>query len=278
MFELISFLIALIGSILASYYDLKTTEIPDYLPIIMIISGILINFLDFLFTKAAENLILSLFNGIFLSFIGFAMYFAGQWGAGDAFLLASIGFLIPKNFFLKEILPFPFDFIVNLFFLGSAYMIIYSIIYVIRNEKAKKCLREEFSKFFRPLLILLLILFPLSLIFSLFFLNQVNLKVMLLTIALTYSIILIWVFSKGVEKSFIQKIPVSKLKVGDVLLESRRWDGISEREVEKIRRRRKYVYIKSGICFAPAFLLSLLFTMFCGNSVLLLITILSSLI
>ena len=209
MIEFLAIFIALAGTLIASYYDLKTTEIPDYLPIVMIAAGILLNLVNFLTTKNSEYLFLSIMNGIVFSAIGFSMYFAGQWGAGDAFLLAAVGFLIPKNFFLIA-----------------------------------------------------------SSIISYLIFNSINLKLVIISTVSSIILIILWIFSKSVEKSFIKRIPVSKLKVGDVLVESKRWDGITEKKLREIKRSgKKYVYIKTGVCFAPAFPIALIYTFLFGNSV-----------
>jgi prepilin signal peptidase PulO-like enzyme (type II secretory pathway) len=80
-------------------------------------------------------------------------------------------------------------------------------------------------------------------------------------------------FAKSVEEiGFRKKIPVSKLKVGDILNESRELEGITEKELEKIKKSgKKFVTIKEGIRFGPAFPLALLFTLYFGDGILLLI-------
>jgi len=276
MFEFYAFLIALAGTLIASYYDLKTTEIPDLLPILMIVSGITLNSLDFLLTKNQENLFLSLTNGIVFSAIGFSMYFAGQWGAGDAFLLTAIGFLIPKNFLIQNDFPFLFTYLTNLFFLGSLYMIVYSFFYAIRNKKVIKTFKSQIKKFSWIVVVLSFLFILLSSLLSFILFGEIVPRLILLACSTTLLLTILWIFSKSVENSFIKRIPVSKLKVGDVLLESKRWDGITEKEIKEIKKSgRRYVYIKSGICFAPAFPLALVFTMFYGNSIFLFLSLLS---
>ena len=66
------------------------------------------------------------------------------------------------------------------------------------------------------------------------------------------------------------RIPVSKLKVGDMLLDERKLVGIEQPQINKIRRSgKKYVWIKEGVRFAPAFPLALLFTLYVGDAILL---------
>ncbi len=276
MFEFLLLFIAFAGTLIASYYDLRTTEIPDLLPIFMIISGILINFSNFLLTKNLENFFLSLLNGILFAAIGFSLYFSGQWGGGDAFLLTAIGFLIPKNFFIQSDLPFFFTFLTNLFFLGSLYMIIYSIIHALKNKSVMKDFKKQIEKFSLFLVILFFSFFGISLALSQILFKIIDIKTSFLTSIITLVLILIWMFSKSVEKSFVKRIPISQLKVGDVLLESKRWDGITEKEIKEIKKSgKKYVYVKSGVCFAPAFFIALIFTFLYGNSVIFFFRLLS---
>jgi len=269
MIEFLAIFIALAGTLIASYYDLKTTEIPDYLPIVMIVAGILLNLSNFLITKNSEYLFLSIMNGIVFSIIGFSMYFAGQWGAGDAFLLAAVGFLIPKNFFLSEDFPFLFTYLVNLFFLGSAYMIIYSIVYAIREKNAIKYFKSQIRKFYWAIFVLFVLFLIVSSILSYLIFDSINLKLVIISSVSSIALVILWLFSRSVEKSFVKRIPISKLKVGDVLLESKRWDGITEEKLREIKKSgKKYVYIKTGVCFAPAFPIALIYTFLFGNSVL----------
>jgi len=81
---------------------------------------------------------------------------------------------------------------------------------------------------------------------------------------------LVWKFVKAVEEiAFKKRIPVSKLRVGDVLLESKVWEGVTGKELRAIKRSgKKFIWIKSGICFAPAFPLALLFTVYFGDGIL----------
>jgi len=73
------------------------------------------------------------------------------------------------------------------------------------------------------------------------------------------------IYGKLVEKiCFIKRVPVSKLKIGDVLLENKLWEGISAAELRKIRKQKKYVWIKEGVRFAGVFPITLLLYHFQG--------------
>ena len=48
------------------------------------------------------------------------------------------------------------------------------------------------------------------------------------------------------------------------------WEGITEKELKKIKKSgKKFIWIKEGVRFAPAFPLALLFTILVGDGILL---------
>ena len=87
---------------------------------------------------------------------------------------------------------------------------------------------------------------------------------------------ILWKFVKAVEHvGFKKKIPVSKLRIGDVPDYYKIWEGITEKEVKKIKKSgKKYIWIKEGVRFAPAFPIALIFTLVFGDGVLVLMNFL----
>ncbi|MEM5882907.1 MAG: A24 family peptidase [Candidatus Aenigmatarchaeota archaeon] len=282
MFEEFSILVAFFGSSLAGIWDLKTTEIPDSIPHAMIVIALLIALSRSFYEQSFLPLAYSLACGTILFAFGFILYYSGQWGGGDAKLLSAIGFLIPnmiKSSWFDKILPFPFSgmvsYTLNVFFIGTAYMLFYSFILAFINRK----IIDSFSKEVKASASLMTI-FSLALFFVFVALNlylyslfeipinfQHLLTNSLLPLLLTLGIFMIWKFTKCVEEvGFKKRIPVSKLKVGDVLAESKLWEGITQKELIKIRKSgKKYVTIKEGVRFAPTFPLALFFTLYFGD-------------
>jgi Flp pilus assembly protein protease CpaA len=281
MFEVIGFLIALFGSSLAAVFDVKITptEIPDEIPHAMIALALFLTLFKSILEHSLNPLIESLLFGISLLAFGFLMYRFGQWGGGDAKVLAAIGFFSPfisplaKNLFF----PFALSYLVNVFIVGAAYMLLYAFVLAILNRKI-------FPSFFKNVKSNLRIMFvSFSVLFSLFLIGNISLfrifslpidfysifsnSILLLIFSL--ALFLLWIFTKTVEDvAFKKRIPVSKLKVGDVLLESKVWEGITEKELKKIKAsRKKFVWIKEGVRFAPTFPLALIFTLFFGDSI-----------
>ncbi|MEM5853062.1 MAG: prepilin peptidase [Candidatus Aenigmatarchaeota archaeon] len=279
MLELLSFYISLIFSSIAAAFDVKITptEIPDEIPHAMIAIALILAFIKCLFDLSLVALLESLLYGLALLAFGFLMYKIGQWGGGDAKLLAAIGFFSPLISPLVKNLHFPFalSYLLNVFVVGAAYMIAYAIILGFINKSIFNNFKKNLKSSSRLLLFslsLLFLVFSFSNLFLFSFfsfpinLNSIFLNSLLLVIVTT-SLILLWFFVKTVEEvAFKRKIPVSKLKVGDVLMESKVWEGITEEELKKIKKSgKKFVWIKEGVRFAPTFPLALLSTVLFGD-------------
>jgi hypothetical protein len=294
--QAIPFLVALVGSSLAAAYDLRTTEIPDNVPYAMIAIALLFYSVQSLSASNYWPLIYSAVSGAALFGFGLVMYHFGQWGGGDAKLLAAIGFLLPTANVLEGfngsiglkvpgfIFPFPASYLFNVFFVGAGYMLIYASILALRNKKIifefNRDVKASANIFFAASSGLLFLLIALNWILYSYFqiqpeISSIVLNSVMLTTA-TMGIFLVWKFARAVENvGFKKKIPVRKLRIGDVLLDSKVWEGLTENEVKKIKRSgRRYVVIKEGVRFAMAFPLALLFTIYFGDAILFLVRIL----
>ncbi|MCS7105985.1 MAG: prepilin peptidase [Candidatus Aenigmarchaeota archaeon] len=282
MFEEISIYVAFVGSSIAGIWDLKTTEIPDSIPHAMILIALIIALARSFYEQSLFPLAYSLACGSILFVFGFALYYSGQWGGGDAKILSAVGFLIPniiKSSWFDRILPFPFSgmvsYTVNVFFVGTAYMLLYSFVLALVNRKILTSFSKEVKASSNLIMIFSLSLFFIFIALNLYLCHvfeiPINFRFLflnsLLPLVLTIGVFTVWKFTKSVEEvGFKKRIPVSKLKVGDVLAESKLWEGITQKELIKIKKSgKKYVRIKEGVRFAPAFPLALLFTVYFGD-------------
>src|SRR3989344_2954733 len=128
MFELLILAIpALIASFVAGLWDLKTTEVPDEIPAIMIAVGIFFWGIAALFTGDYMPLVTSAVMGTAVLTIGLVLYKKGQWGGADAWILASIFYMIPSVDFMA-------GYILNFFFVSLAYMLVYSVVLGLKNK------------------------------------------------------------------------------------------------------------------------------------------------
>jgi Flp pilus assembly protein protease CpaA len=285
MFEYLPFAVALGGSSLAAAWDLKTTEIPDNIPHAMIVIAIIFYAAQSYLAGSYWPLLNSLMVGLGLLALGFVMYFTGQWGGGDAKILAAVGFLVPTFHTQNIFLPFAVSYLANVFLVGAAYMIIYALAIALMNRK----IITEFFKSMKAsknvFLFGSVILFATLIAANFFILKFLDLSFSLaallsnsvLPLVATIALFTMWKFAKIVEDvGFKKKVKVSQLKLGDVLSESKVWDGITAKEIKKIRSSgKKYVWVKEGVRFAPAFPLALLFTLYFGDAFLLLMKFLA---
>ena len=279
-YQAVALATAFAGSTISAIWDLKTTEIPDSIPYIMIAIALITYGVQ---SYAEGNYWVignSLIVGLSLLGFGFLMYYFGQWGGGDAKLLSAIGFLLPVMpiGFSSLRFPFPLSFLFNLFLVGAVYMLFYALVMAASN-------RRIVSKFLNDVKSSSKILFlsSASLFFVFIFLNLLVattfsiaidadflVKNSVIPLVATIFIVLIWKFAKAVEEiGFKEKIPVSKLKIGDVPIYFKLWEGITEKELRKIKKSgKRFIWIKSGVRFAPAFPLALLFTLLVGDGIL----------
>ena len=111
----LAYLTAILGTLASTYYDLKTTYIPDKLTHSMILIGILLLFLRYSLSAALTYLGI----GVIVFAIGFIVYSLGQIGGGDVKLYTAITMLIPTfDSLIKTPAP-PYPPIVSIFFVSA---------------------------------------------------------------------------------------------------------------------------------------------------------------
>lgn len=221
----------------AGIYDLKTSNVPDYLPYFLILLGIA-NSLFFGFLL--DSLIL---GSIFLCF-GYLLFKLGAWGDGDFWLFASLGFLFPKPFY-HSILPYPLSLTINLLLIGSLYSITYIFCLLLIKKEIRKILYsmlkdnklEILGCTAFSILLFEFTKFPIFLLFG--------------------TLPVIYLIGKSVEKGLVKKVKVEKLKGDEVLANNKEIKSIDPKTLEKLKKTRRYVYVKEGIRWVPTFAITL---------------------
>lgn len=269
MLEWFLLIVGLVGFAFASYWDLKTTEFPDWLPYLMILVAVIIQSLRSVFERNPEYLISSLLTGSVFLGIGLGLYHLKQWGDGDAWLLGVLGFLFPESPWIRTALPFPVVMIFNFFLISFFYLIFYSLALGLVHPEIIKDFTGELKKqknklfFFAGFFVFLACIFAGYMSYL-----GADFKRIVPLFLLAFIFILVMVFvhyGKFVEDNlFKKKIHVKNLKPGDVLME-RKWKGLTEEEIKKLKKERKYVWIKEGVRFAPVFLITMVVSLFYGN-------------
>lgn len=265
--ELILFLLSIIVLIIASYCDLKSREVPDWL-----------NY-GFLFAAFGIRIIYSfheswslLFSGVFGFFLALGIsslfYYTNQWGGGDSKLFWGMGAVIGVT------LPFDYSswnllwFFLALLFIGAIYGLIWMGFQAV---KRKNLFLPEFQKRIRSYKNIHLT----CALFTLFFLGLSLWQIyfwplLLLPLGLFY----LFLFVQVVEDCcFLKKMKVSQLTEGDWLAEDIVVNGktiLYKKTLEKADFQKlkpfvgedKKVLIKEGIPFVPNFFLAYLLLIF----------------
>jgi hypothetical protein len=274
MFEWLLLAIGVVGFGLGGYWDLKTTEFPDWLPYSMIILALAVRGIYSFIIGDFTPLINSVMIGaVFLAF-GLALYFSKQWGDGDAWLLGALGFLFPDpaGFAFSSFFPFPIVIFFNFFFIAFLYLMIYSIALGIKShDESRKFLKElkGNSKSIVAMIVVFSVLcIGMFMYFHYLYMIPIHIISQLLLLPPLFTILVLFLhYGRFVEKNmFKRKIPASKLREGDVLV-SDKWRGLTKEEVTELKKKGNDVWIKEGVRFAPVFVITMLVTIFFGSMI-----------
>ena len=264
--------VAVGGFGLAAYWDLKTTEFPDWLPYAMIVMALATRgTFSWLTGEYSYTIGSALTGALFLGF-GLALYWLRQWGDGDAWLLGVMGFLFPDSgsFATTVLLPFPAALLFNFFLIAFFYLLAYSLFLGFRSRDVSAGFLKELRNSARSIIILVggFTAATLSLIAFVswhLMIPATGLLYLLLFPPALLSVLVFMRYGRFVESSlFKRKVPAEKLREGDVLAEDR-WRGLTSREIARLRKKGGDVWIKEGVRFAPVFLITVIVTLLLGN-------------
>lgn len=274
MFEWVLLAIGVVGFGLGGYWDLKTTEFPDWLPYSMIVLALVVRGVYSFATGDFTPLINSVMIGVVFLAFGLALYFSKQWGDGDAWLLGALGFLFPDpaGFAFSSFFPFPIIMFFNFFFIAFLYLLVYSIALGIRSRDASRKFFSELKGNSRNIVAMIVVFSALCMgmfiYFHYFYMIPIHIISQLLLLPPLFIVLVFFLhYGRFVEKNmFKRKIPASKLREGDVLV-SDKWRGLTKKEVAELKEKGGEVWIKEGVRFAPVFVITLLVTIFFGSLV-----------
>tara|TARA_B100000029_G_scaffold506087_1_gene588151 strand:- start:24 stop:794 length:771 start_codon:yes stop_codon:yes gene_type:complete len=236
--------IIILAILLCLPIDLYKYEIPDVISNGLILIGILVHSYLIIYEKILfSDLLISLGFG---SFIGLGLFFSGNWGGGDAKLLIGIS---AAGAALKNTLPFIIEYTINLILAGGIYSIFIVYFYSLKNYKKLK--REKYLKELFILTAVSMIFLPAGMIF-----------LVILTMYLSY-IIQTKYFDKEINtKDLVEgDWVVEKIYHNKKLVYSPRKIGLLKKDIKLIQQCKKFVKVKGGIAFAPAFFIAIIFTL-----------------
>jgi Flp pilus assembly protein protease CpaA len=280
MLGIVLLAIGITGFGLGAYWDLKTTEFPDWLPYSIILLALGTRGIFSFMTGDWMILGNSLLIGTIFLGIGLLLYFLRQWGDGDAWLLGALGFLLPSRleFGAETVLPFPLALLFNFLVVSLAYLIAYSVFLGLKHRSVNGKYVEHLKKEKYKIAAMVAFFFAFSWAFLFIMqsmaINPVNpasiAQLAFLPFMLTF-VLLFSYYAKVVEKHvFKKRIKTSDLREGDVAVDGK-WKGLTRKEIAAIRKKSKYVWVKEGVRFAPVFVITLLISIFLGDIIFIII-------
>lgn len=272
---IIAALLALVG---ASYTDLKTREVPDWISHGLIYLGFGIAIITSIIQWSLGPIAYSLAGFALTGLIAVGMYKLGQWGGGDSKLLMGMGALLGISFTNLSLATL----LVNSLLAGAIYGIGFSVYLAIKNRKV---FLPQFHKMTRTptmikmrIIMLALVLVTVALLFFL----PTGVRLPLLTfIAAFYIIFYLWMVIRAIEASCMMKeVSIKELTEGDwvthdvivdkKVIVTKKDLGVSKEQLILLQNaakkgKIKTVTIKIGIPFVPSFLIAYLLTLAYGN-------------
>lgn len=269
MFEVI-FLIVLasVWIILATIQDVKMREVANWLNFSLIIFALVFRFLFSIFAQDNFNFFIQGLIGFGIFFaLGNVFYYSHLFAGGDAKLLIALGPILPFYTGFISNLKLLTTFLILFLIAGAIYGLSWSVYLTIKNrKKIKPQIKIQFNKFKR---IAYMFMFIGIILMILGFINCI------LLIAGIFIFVLpnLYIYSKSVDEScMIKRIKTKELREGDWLYTAvklgkqnikAKWEGLSNQEIKQLQKKKKFVFIRQGIPFVPAFLIAfILFVVF----------------
>ena len=254
---------------IASYADIKTKEVPDWLNYGFIFAVLGIRTI-FSLELGADILISGILGFAICFLIALLFSYTNQWGGGDSKLLMGMGAVIGIEFPFSETSFTLLWFFLALLLLGGIYGLLWMVFLAIKKK-------EEFMAVWQKKIRQYFVTHFLITIASIFFIISVFFYPFLWPLILFPPIVFyLIVFINAVEEScFLIRKNISDLTEGDWLAEDVKVNTkivLSERTLEKVDLKKLYallyrkqvseVLIKEGVPFVPSFLLAYLAILF----------------
>ncbi len=263
--ELVLAAIAIIGTSIGAFTDIRTRLVPDWTSYFMLAAGFGGNAILSLLSNSIWPIVYSAIGaGVFFA-IGYLLYRVGVWGGGDAKLLPAIGALVG---FEKSIAIWPFlvSYWLNLLILGAVFGILGMLFLIIKHrQKTSHELKSLIGKYKLPFY---------STLSASILLGASSIFIPHIIFGFVLAILCLLLFVlKAAEKAALHKtIAPSKLVEGDWLLENVKVGnycykpkkiGIEKSDIEKMIEleksgKLKDVKVKDGVPYVPAFLAALI--------------------
>jgi len=250
--------LAFLWTIFAVVQDLRKTEVANWLNFSLIGFGLAYRGFYSFFKEDIFFFIIGLIGfGIFF-ILAYVFYYTRAFAGGDAKLLMGYGVILPYGDF-GELLDVGIFFILALFLFGLVYSLIYSL-FIVRKDRMK-FYRKFIFEVRKNLFVFAIAIFA-FIVFLFFGFNYSGfIFVSLLFVSFLYT------YLRALDSYMIELVKARDLQEGDWLekdvrvgsrLIRKSVDGLSVDDIKILQKAKKEVYIKSGVPFTPAFLISLI--------------------
>lgn len=260
-------IIGLAWLVFAVVQDLRTREISNWLTFSLLAISLLYSAGHALFYDDVSFFLFSVGGVALFVSIAYLLYYARAFAGGDAKLLMALGGVLPFASF-RDYLFVGLGFVLMLFAVGAIYSLVYTVFCVVPRWKV-------FSRYFaveiKKLQLFCLGAFVLGVLVGLFA-GRIDVVYGALFFFVIACLPFVYVYARAVEKvCFVKFMKPALLTEGDWLVEDVRVrgrvihanvHGLSMGEIALLRRAKKSVWIKQGVPFAPAFLLSFVIMVF----------------
>lgn len=264
--EPIFLVILSLALLVATYWDIRTREVPDTLSYGLIVVGLLGGLISALLQQQVSIFLTHLYGFVLGMVIGIVMFYTRQWGGGDAKLLMGIGAIIGFSFQQLDLIAF----VLLLIFCGAGYG--FAVTLYLALVKHRKVFLPAFKQQLRTPLVhrlrITLVIIGVAAIIAVFIVSiKTKLLLGLLLLGL-YVLMYSWIFMRVVEKQILLKeYDVGKLTEGDWIVKEvkvgRRTivdaknTGVTKEQIEQLKKAKiKKVLVKEGIPFVPGFMLA----------------------
>lgn len=196
---------------IGAIFDLRTTEVPDWVSALGIGSGLLMHAIASLTSGNLEPLTWSLGVGLVFSIYGWGMYFLGMWGGADAFAMSVLGFAAPYSIQGVSML-YPVNLFLNILLAGFIYTLGFAFYRALKHPTIIQSFMQRLQGDSSRIMVEIL----LAALFSgiIYFLGMEG----LVYFAAMVSLVFLYRFLKVLEnESLSQQIGIDELEEGDVI-------------------------------------------------------------
>lgn len=246
-------------TLFASIQDLRKREVANWLNFSLIAFALAYRLFYSILTENYYFFAYGAMGFAIFFVLAYVFYYVGVFAGGDAKLLMGFGFLLPyQNYFSLFSLSLVFIFL--LFSVGSVYSIVYSFFIAGRNRRRFKKGFFSMIKRYKLYFFSSIILFLISAIYSFFNLQSIF-------FVLLFLIFPLYIYTKSLEKCMIILVSPSQLTEGDWIerdikvggrVVKKTIHGLTLGDIKLLRKYNKKVFVKQGVPFVPAFLITLI--------------------